>query len=91
MDYEHYMGTFVISAGDGPESFLACGVPDLELALLLVDFEGFELEVDTNGGGVVLEVGVLAEAEKDAGLTDALASHDDDLEQVVVLSDHLDY
>ena len=88
MDDKDDLCSFVVCAGDGTETLLPGGIPDLELALVVVDFDGFELEVDADGCRVVLEVVVVAEAEEDAGFADALAADDDDFEQVVVFADH---
>jgi len=60
-------------------------VPDLELDDLAVELNGADLEVDTDGGDVALSVGVVSEADEQAGLADAGVADDDELEQVVVL------
>ena len=89
MDNNYSMSSTVVSTGDGTETLLAGSVPDLEFALVVVHFEGFEFEVDADGRRVVLVVGVVGEAQEDPGFAGALAAHDDDFEQVVVLFDEL--
>lgn len=44
------MGAFVVGGGDGFESLLAGGVPDLELDGVSASLEGSDFEVDADGG-----------------------------------------
>ena len=39
-------GALVVGLGDGLEPFLACGVPDLKSYFFVLDFDGFDFEVD---------------------------------------------
>lgn len=66
MDYDDGVGSAVVSTGDGPEALLPGCIPDLELALVVVHLQCFELEVYSDGGGVVLVIHVIAEPEEDA-------------------------
>ena len=79
----------VIRAGYSLEPLLARGIPNLQLALIMVHFQSSELEVHPDGGGVVFEVRVVAESEEDCRLPHSLAAHNDNLEEIVVLFDHI--
>ena len=48
------MGALIVAAGDGLEALLAGCIPDLELADLLVDVDGADLEVYTDGWHEIL-------------------------------------
>lgn len=78
-------GPLVVGLGDVLELLLACGVPDLQLELLIVDLDGFDFEVNADGGDVGLLEVVLAEAHDEVGLADAAVANDDDLGHVVVV------
>jgi hypothetical protein len=64
------------------------GVPDLELAEVAVDLQGFEAEVDADGCEVVVDEHVVAEAEEEAGFSCALVAGDYEFEQKVELFYH---
>jgi hypothetical protein len=53
---------------NGTESLLPGRVPDLELDLLPVDFDGTDLEIDTDGGYVVSVERVVREPEQQRAL-----------------------
>ena len=61
---------FIVGLSDGLEPLLASRVPDLEPDLLSVDIDGFDFEVDADGGQVGTHEIVFAEAQKDVGLAD---------------------
>ena len=42
------MGALVITAGDGLESLLACGIPDLQFYRLAVDINSSNFEIHTD-------------------------------------------
>ena len=67
----------------GLEPLLARGVPDLQFDGLPVQLDGADLEVDPDGGDVGLGVGVVGEAEQEAGLAHARVTDQEELEQVV--------
>ena len=46
VDEDDTHGALVVGLRDCPKSFLACGVPDLEFDSLVLDRDGFDLEVD---------------------------------------------
>ena len=80
--------TSVVSAGDGPESLLARGVPNLQLAHLSLDLVHLEAEIDADGGQVVVDEVVVAVPDEEGGLADALVAHDHHLEEEILLFDH---
>ena len=75
----------VVGLGDVFELLLSCGVPDLQLELLVVDLDGFDFEVDSDGGDVGLLEVVLAEAHDEVGFADPAVANDDDLGHIVVV------
>ena len=75
----------VVGLGNVLELLLSCGVPDLQLELLVVDLDGFDFEVDPDGGDVGLLEVVLAEAHDEVGFADPAVADDDDLGHVVVV------
>jgi hypothetical protein len=58
--------TSIVCGCDGTEALLASGVPDLQLHPLAVEFDGADLEVDTNGCDEGRREGVFAKAEQAA-------------------------
>jgi hypothetical protein len=56
--------TFVVGIDDGPEPFLAGSVPDLKFDNFVVDFHGFESEVNTDGDHVILIELVIGESQQ---------------------------
>lgn len=49
IDQEGPGGTPVVRSGDGPEGLLSCGVPDLQLDLLVVDGDHPRAKLNSNG------------------------------------------
>ena len=86
MHLYRWVGTFVVCVGDGSESLLAGGVPDLELDVFVVDVEGFEAEVYADCCHVVLGELVVGETEEETGFADGGVADDDVFEEVVVLT-----
>ena len=68
VDQQNSHGTSVVCGGDGPEPFLSCGVPYLQLYPLAVQLNRPNLEVDADGGDEGRCEGVFAEAQQAAGL-----------------------
>ena len=64
IDNNDAVGALVITGCDRLESLLASSVPNLQLADLLVNIDGTNLEVDTNGGHEVLLKVVILETNK---------------------------
>jgi hypothetical protein len=60
--------TLVEGSGKVFELLLASGVPDLQLDLVLLDLEGFDFEVNSDGRGVGGLKTVVAVAQQDIGL-----------------------
>ena len=82
------MGTTIVGGRDGSESLLAGGVPDLQFDRLTIEFNGSDLEVHTNGGDVVLGVGVVGETQQQARLSDTGIADQQQLKQVIVFVIH---
>ena len=60
VDNDDAVGALVVARRDGLESLLASGVPNLQLADLLVDVDGADFEIDANcGHEVLLELVIL--------------------------------
>ena len=68
--YEHdSLGSAEVGGGDGAESFLARGIPDLKFDTLIVDFNVFDLKVDSDCGDECRGEGVVRVPEEEAGLS----------------------
>ena len=59
-------GSTVVAAGDRLEGLLTGRVPDLELDLLVIDFDGARPELDTYGQVVLLAKTLVRELEEQA-------------------------
>lgn len=81
-------GTSVVGAGNGPESLLTGGVPDLKFADFVIDIEHSEPEINTDGSEVVLDEVIIAESKKKRGLSDALVSNKNDFKDVILFFYH---
>lgn len=66
IDQQDAHGAAVVCRGNGAETFLAGGVPDLQLDTLTVELDGPYLEVDADGGDEGGGEGVFAESQKTA-------------------------
>ena len=77
--------TFVVGFGDGFEPFLAGRIPYLHFDFDAVDIDGFDFEVDADGGDVRHFVLLVDVAQEDVGFPDCGVPNDDQLDQVVVL------
>lgn len=86
--HEDGLAAPVVGARDGPEAFLACSIPDLELYVFGIYGGGFEAEVDADGGEVVLLELVLCESDEYGGLAHSRIADDYCFVQVVELLDH---
>ena len=56
--------TFIVGIDDGPEPLLSCSVPYLHFNYFLIDVDGLEPEVDSNGDHIVLVKVIVCESEK---------------------------
>lgn len=64
-------GSLVVGLRDIPKAFLSGGVPDLQSNLGIIDGDGFDLEVDADGGHVAVLEYSIAELGEEVGLTDS--------------------
>jgi hypothetical protein len=69
IDQNNTHSSLVVSLGDGPESFLSCSVPYLQLNALIVNVNLFDLKVNPDGGHMTDWEAVVCESEQDASLT----------------------
>ena len=88
-DEEDALAASVVGAGDSPEAFLPCGVPNLKLNVFAVYLYGFEAEVYSDGGKVVFWELIFDEADKDGRLADAWVADDDSFVEMVELFYHV--
>ena len=77
--------SFVISFGDSFESLLAGSIPDLHFDFDAVDIDGFDFEIDTDGGDMSYFILFIGISEKDVSFANSGVSDDDDFDKVVVL------
>ena len=63
------LGSAEVGGGDGAESFLACGIPDLEFDPFVIDFNVFDFEVDSDCGDEGWGEGVVCVPEEETGLS----------------------
>ena len=68
---------------DCSESFLASSIPDLQLDGFAVQFNGSNLEVDTNGADVALGVSVVRKPQQKARFTNTGVTDQKQLEQII--------
>lgn len=73
---DYPMCPLIISLRDIPIPFLPRRVPDLELQPMVIDSKRLDLEVDSDGGDVVLLELVVAESYQDVGLAHPAVSND---------------
>ena len=65
IDDNDAVGALIVARGDGLEALLASGIPDLQLADLLVDVDGSDFEVHADSGHeVLLELVILQSCEE---------------------------
>ena len=67
-DYEGAGCPLVVGMGDGPEAFLAGGVPDLGLHGAAIDADGLGCELDPDGGLRLLRELVCRKSRQQVGL-----------------------
>lgn len=67
----------VICSGDCAESFLAGGIPYLQLHSLAIQFDSSYLEVDADGGDEGRGEGVFAKPQQAAGLAYAAVAYEE--------------
>jgi len=89
VDDDDTVGTTVVAAGDGTESLLTGGIPNLQLDGLSLELHGADFEVNANGGDVALSVGIVGETEQEAGLANTGVADQQQLEEVIVVSAHI--
>lgn len=77
--------SFVISFGDSFESLLAGSIPDLHFDFDAVDIDGFDFEIDTDGGDMSYFILFIGISEKDVSFANSGVSDDDNFDKVVVL------
>jgi hypothetical protein len=63
IDQEGSYGALVVGSGDGLESLLTGGVPNLDFDDLAVDFDGLGSELDADGQLVLMSEFVVRELE----------------------------
>ena len=86
VDHDDAHCPFIVGLGDGLKSLLSGRVPDLQAYLLPINVNGFDFEVDADGGEVGTHEIVLAETKEDVGLADcAVADYQQFCQVVVVL------
>lgn len=84
VDDEGAKGAAVVSGGDGAETLLAGGVPNLGLHFFAVDFKGLGLELHANCGlGVQVEL-VAGVAGQQIGFPHRRVADDHHLEEILL-------
>lgn len=78
------ISSFIVSGGNGFESFLPGGIPDMELDGLVVALYVSNLEINSNGWEERLVEQVIRESEENVGFSDGGVSDKENLEQVIV-------
>ena len=73
-----------VGGGDGAEALLAGGIPDLEFDALVVDFNVFDFEVDSDGCDKGGGEGVVGVSEEEAGFSDARVSYHEEFDLHVI-------
>lgn len=89
VDQKDGSGTAVESLDDGPEGLLSGCIPDLHLgAGLLIDFDLFGVELDSQRGSVALSKFVLGESVEQAAFAHSGRANYNHLESLLVLAFH---
>lgn len=57
--------TFIVSVDDGPKALLASSIPDLQLHYAIVNIEGLESEINSDGNHVVFIEIVVGEPQEE--------------------------
>ena len=83
------MATPVVRTRYCSESLLPSSIPDLKLDIFAVDLNGFEPEINANGGEIVLGELILNEANEDRRLAHSRITNDDCLVEMIELFYHL--
>ena len=76
--------SLVVSLSDVSKSLLSCCIPDLQLDFRVINVDGFEFEVHTNGGYVAVLEDTIAELSQQVGFTYPTVAYDDDLSKEIV-------
>jgi len=79
----------IVCTGYGSKSLLTCGIPYLKFNVFVVHLDGFESEVNSDGGQVVLGELALDELDQDGGFAYAGVSDYDGLVEIVELFYHV--
>jgi len=86
IDNNNAVCSTVVRRGDGTETFLSCGIPNLKLDSLAFELNSTNLEVNANCRYVAFCIGIVCETEEKAGLSDAGVTDEKEFEEVVVLA-----
>merc|ERR1719379_1722216 len=86
VDNNYSMGTTIEVCCNGSETLLTSSIPKLEFDDCPIDMYGFHLEVDSNGGHILLAVRVICKAVQERGLSYSRITNEQRLEHVVILS-----
>ena len=89
--------SLVVSVRNRPISFLSCCIPDLQLALSLVDLQRSEAEIDANRADVILLEAIIllpvnhvratyCKSNQKARLSNMRVTHKDHFEQIIALA-----
>ena len=92
--YNVGVNTFVVGIGDGSKAFLSSSIPNLQFDVPTVGVDGFESEVNTNGGHIILVELIVCEPQQEATFSYWWVAHNDVFEEVIVLPaamGHLNY
>jgi hypothetical protein len=65
----------IVSLGYGFETFLACGVPDLESDFAFSDVDGFDFEINADGGEMGCHEIIFCESEQHIGFANSTISN----------------
>ena len=79
------VGTLVVAGGNCLKAFLASGVPNLELDLFAIDFDGLDFEIDTNSGHKVVSEHVISKSNKKRRLAYTRRSDEEHFEEIVAI------
>jgi hypothetical protein len=85
------MAALVVCACYRPEALLPSCIPYLQFALGVVDIQSFEPKVHADRGKIVIDKGVVAEAEEQRRFAHTLVPHYHQLEKIIVLLYHTIY
>mmetsp|Transcript_21254 Transcript_21254/g.46125 ORF Transcript_21254/g.46125 Transcript_21254/m.46125 type:complete len:116 (+) Transcript_21254:571-918(+) len=89
IDNNDTVGSSVVGRGDGAETFLSSGIPDLKLDCLTVQLNCTDFKINTNGRDVRLRVSIISKPKEKTRFTNTRVSDKKKFEEIIVFWIHI--